>query len=486
MTNQYKPVRRTAARLVACGLIAGLLPGFLTGVANLHAQEEPAATVQRKKPNIIFILADDMGWGDLQVYGHPYMKTPNLNRLAAEGTRFTQFYVNATVCSPTRAAFMTGHFPARHRVHAAFMGLDEKRDMPRWLDPDVTTVTDLVKSAGYVTGHFGKWHLAGVGNKNAPGPGAYGIDDHRTFGTNGPDWNGRQKDPYFRAKSTDLIVDEAIRFIQANKDNSFYLNLWTLLPHTELKPTPEQLEVYKDLQPDKNDFDSWMRIYLGKAEKDENMDQQMKIYCASVTGLDKAIGRLLAALDELGLTNDTFVFFTSDNGPEDMGRKYGFYGAVGSPGPFRGRKRSMYEGGIRMPAIARWPGNIPAGRLDSTSVFSGVDWFPTISSITGIPMPDIKPDGEDASDILTGTARPRNKPIMWEWRFNVFGVNPQQPPQLAIRDGKWKLFINPDGSGVELYDIPADPEERNNLAGANPAVVQRLKSALLDWKKTLP
>jgi len=465
---------KTAGALVLAASVLGP-PAF----GQEAISQEPRAL---SKPNVIFILADDQGWGDLNVYGHPYLKTPNLDRLAAEGTRFAQFHVNATVCSPSRTAFMTGHFPARHKVHGHFDNhkVNEERDMPNWLDPDVTTVTDLVKSAGYVTGHFGKWHLCGANDTNAPSPGAYGIDDHRTIVSNSHGWRNDNFQPSeFLPRSTDLFVDEAIRFIQAHKAESFYLNLWTQIPHEKLMPTPEQLEVYKDLQPDKDDFDSWMRNYVGKAK---NLDQQMKIYCASVTSLDKAIGRLLAALDELGLTDDTFVFFASDNGPEEMG----FGNSVGSPGPFRGRKRSMYEGGIRVPAIARWPGHIPAGRVDSTSVFSAVDWLPTISSITGIPMPDIKPDGEDVSDILKGTSRPHNKPIMWEWRFKVFGVDPQQPPQLAIRDGQWKLFINPDGSKVELYDIPADPEERNNVAEANPAVVQRLKIALLDWKKTLP
>jgi N-acetylgalactosamine-6-sulfatase len=210
---------KTAGALVLAASVLGP-PAF----GQEAISQEPRAL---SKPNVIFILADDQGWGDLNVYGHPYLKTPNLDRLAAEGTRFAQFHVNATVCSPSRTAFMTGHFPARHKVHGHFDNhkVNEERDMPDWLDPDVTTVTDLVKSAGYVIGHFGKWHLCWSGEKTAPSPGAYGIDDHRTIVSNSHGWRNDNFQPSeFLPRSTDLFVDEAIRFIQAHKDESFYFN----------------------------------------------------------------------------------------------------------------------------------------------------------------------------------------------------------------------------------------------------------------------
>ena len=159
---------------------------------------------------------------------------------------------------------------------------------------------------------------------------------------------------------------------------------------------------------------------------------------------------------------------------------------MGATGVFRGRKRSLYEGGIRMPCIARWPGRIPADRVDKTSVIAAVDWLPTVCSLAGVQVPDIKPDGEDISDILQGATRPRRRPLFWEWRANVAGNQDYKPPSLAIRQGDWKLFANPDGSRRELYNIPKDPEEKLNVAERNPDVVAQLLPKLLKWKKTLP
>ncbi len=464
--------RRDFLRAAGGGAAALAMPG------RLPAADKPT----KAKPNIIFIFTDDLGWGDLGCYGHPYMKTPNLDKLAKQGTRFSQFYVNSGVCSPSRTAFMTGHYPARHRVHGHFAKPQQNkaRRMPNWLDPDVTTVTDLLKQAGYATGHFGKWHLGG--GQGAPQPSAYGIDDHRTLTGGAPSWDQKEH-THFRADSTGLFVDETIRFIKANRNKPFYVNLWTLVPHATLKPTADELKVYEDLKADKKDFQSYMREYVAQAP---DLNKQMKAYCASVTGMDKAIGRLMAALDKLGVSDNTLVFFTSDNGPEDYHIGNARNAGLGSPGPFRGRKRSMFEGGLRMPCIARWPGKIPPGRVDETSVMTGVDWLPTMCGIAGVKVPDIKPDGEDVSDMLMGKSRARKKPIMWEWRYGVAGEKAYRPPALAIRDGKWKLFVNPDGTGAQLYDIPADPQERKNLIKQHPDVAKRLTKQLLDWKKTLP
>ena len=353
--------------------------------------------------------------------------------------------------------------------------------MPNWLDPDVTTVCDLLKQAGYATAHFGKWHLGS--GPGAPYPGAYGIDVHRTVNSNGPGWDEVQKDPYFRAKSTGLFVDEAVRFIQAHKDRPFYINLWTLVPHAYLNPTPEELAVYKDLKVDPNDFPSWMRGYVGDAK---NPNQQMKVFCAAMTGLDKAVGRLLDFLDDEGLTEDTVIFFASDNGPEDYHVGNASNAGMGYPGPLRARKRSLFEGGVRTPLIVRWPGRVKAGRVDQTSVLCAVDFLPTLCKLAGVDLPDAEPDGEDMGDVLLGESRARNKPVYWEWRGGVAGNPDYRPPRLAVRDGRWKLFCNVDGSDVRLYDIPADPEERSNLAARNPEITVRLKAQLLAWKKTLP
>jgi len=420
-------------------------------------------------PNIVFILADDLGWGDLGCYGHTRLKPPRLDRLAREGALFTQFYVNASVCSPSRCAFMTGQYPARHRIHGHYADPKQNADrgMSNWLDPNVPNVASLLKSAGYATAHFGKWHLgAGAG---APKPTAYGFDEARTMVSVDPGWS--EPPATFWAKSTAAFVDEAIRFIRANKDRPFYVNVWTLVPHAPLNPTDDQMKPYERF--------SWGHgVHHKSAET---------IFYASVSDLDHQVGRLLDELNTLKLADKTLVVFSSDNGPEDIHITNAGHSGVGSAGPFRGRKRSLYEGGIRTPFIVRWPGHVPAGRLDHDSVVAGVDLLPTLCGLVGAKLPPTHAlDGEDVGDILQGHSRPRKTPLMWEWRFHVFGEPFHRSPILAIREGDWKLLMNPDRSRIELYDIPRDPTQLNNAADKHPEIVQRLADRVLAWQKTLP
>jgi N-acetylgalactosamine-6-sulfatase len=466
----------------------------------------PAADSTPGRPNIIFILLDDQGWGDAGAFGHPYMKTPHIDRLVGQSARFEQFYVANPVCSPSRAAFLTGHYPARHRIHGHFAtpALNAARGMPNWLDPELMTVFDLARSAGYATGHFGKWHL-GRG-KGAPAPDEYGIDDFRTVNSRKAAWKegssyltiemGRAPyyrfqegtDPYFRAKSTGLFVDEAIRFIKAHRDQPFFINLWTLVPHATLNPTPEELAVYDDLQVSPEDFPGWMRQYVADAMYPQ---QQMKVFCAAMTGLDAALGRLFDFLDAQNLADDTIIFMTSDNGPEDYHINTAVNSGMGFPGVLRARKRSLYEGGLRTQLLVRWPGKIEAGRVDKASLLTAVDFLPTVAKLIGAELPEeIHPDGEDVSDRLLGASHPRERPILWEWRFPLrFPIASNRayiPPGLAIRDNEWKLLVDPDGKRAELYRPVDDPEERHNLADQHPDVVDRLKPIVLQWQKTLP
>ena len=439
------------------------------------AAEDAAAGA--KRPNFIFIFADDMGWGDLSCYGHRELKTPHLDKLASQGALFSQFYVNAPLCSPSRAACMTGRFPAELSIHGAYAWakLNRGRTMPDWLDPATPMLTRALQANGYAVGHFGKWHLGYI--KGAPTPDKYGIDDYRTCVSQGKGWEGERTDPEFRAKSTGLFVDETIRFIRSSRkadpSKPFYVNLWTLLPHSILNPTDEQLEPFRKYSTDKT-------RHVGAKP----------IWYATMTDLDTQIGRLMKALDEMGLAEDTVVIFSSDNGPARMDNPNTNHSAFGSTGPFRGRKRSLYEGGVRMPFIVRYPRKIKAGRIDNDSIISGVDLVPTICSLAGVKVPaDLAAgiDGEDVSDILTtGKSRARKAPLMWQYRFRVPGRTIDRSPQLAIREGKWKLLFNPDGSRVELYDIPKDPSELDNLAGQNADVVKRLRAKALAWSKTLP
>jgi len=422
------------------------------------------------KPNFIFVLADDLGWGDLGCYGHPHIKTPHLDRLAREGTLFTQFYVNGSVCSPSRCAFFTGQYPARHKIHGHYATREqnEARGMSQWLEPTVPNVPKLLKSVGYATAHIGKWHLGN--NSGGPPTEKYGFDFVGTTEVGGG--VGPANDPHFRAKSTALFVDEAIRFVSEHKSQPFYLQLWTLVPHATLNPTDEQIKPYARFRAGGPNFP-----HRSAAEN----------FYASVTDLDTQIGRLVQSLDELGLASRTLILFSSDNGPEDIHIVNAGHSGIGSAGPFRGRKRSLYEGGIRVPGIIRWPGRVPAGVIDDASVVAGVDWLPTVCQLAGVPVPaSHKLDGENMSDVFLGQQRPRSTPLLWEWRFRIAGEPFHHSPQLAIRHGDWKLLLNPDRSRVELYDIKHDLTQLNNVAEQHPDIVAQLSEQVLAWQKTLP
>ncbi|HVU24126.1 MAG TPA: sulfatase-like hydrolase/transferase [Opitutus sp.] len=435
-----------------------------------------------ERTNIVFILADDLGWGDLGCYGNPQVHTPNLDGLARQGTRFTQFYVAAPVCSPSRAAFLTGEFPSREGIHGHFASIAQNaaRKMPQFLDPTRPTLVSDLKRAGYATAHIGKWHLRNnvaqlYGGEppddrgQGPTPAAYGFDyvgSGEPYGANGP-----PDDPYYRARSSRVFVDEALGFIKQHRDGPFYVELWALLPHARLNPRPDQLEPYAKLRPGP-DFP-----HHGAAE----------IYLSSVTDLDTQLGRLFAGLQELGLADNTLVVFTSDNGPEDIHVGNAGHSGIGSTGPFRGRKRSLYEGGIRLPLIVRWPGRVPAGRIDRRAVLSSVDFRPTFDRVAGIePAPGREADGEDVADIWQGGYHARRRPLFWEWRFSIVGDPVNHSPRLAVRDGEWKLLLNPDRSRVELYRPAEDPTELNNLAREHPHIVDRLAAKAIAWSQTLP
>jgi N-acetylgalactosamine-6-sulfatase len=434
----------------------------------LIAMAAPLAAADR--PNVIFILADDLGWSDLGCFGHPQIKTPNLDRLAREGTLFTQFYVCGSVCSPSRCAFFTGQYPARHRIHGHYATPEQNaaRGMSQFLDPNVPNVAALLKRAGYATAHVGKWHLGS--NSGGPQPDKYGFDFVGTGESGGAE--GPAADPFFRAKSTEIFVSETLRFIESHKAQPFYVQLWTLVPHATLHPTDEQMQPYAFLRPGGPKFP-----HHAAAE----------IFNASVTDLDTQIGRLLAGLERLGLADKTLILFSSDNGPEDIHIRNAGHSGVGSAGPFRGRKRSLYEGGVRVPGIVRWPGHVPAGRIEETAVVAGCDFLPTVCKLAGAAVPpEHALDGEDVSDILLGASRPRTRPLFWNWRFRIAGEPFHHSPMLAIRDGDHKLLMNPDGSRVELYDIPRDPTQLTNLAEIRPEVVERLRGQVLAWYETLP
>ena len=430
-----------------------------------------AAAQEAPRPNIIFIFGDDWGYGDLGCYGHTELKTPNLDRLAREGTRYTQFYVTSGVCSPSRTSVITGHYPDRHRVFGHFAGNDrnEARGMPNWLDPAAVSLPRLMQSAGYKTAHFGKWHLGGGGlphgDPSAPLPAEYGYDETRVWNGNGPTWNGTalwpsvrymDSDKVWAPASSELAVDATIRFVEAHKEGPFYVNLWLKDPHEPLWPTDEQRAPYANA-----------------------FDDPKECYYAVLTDADRHIGRLLDKLDALGLTENTLVIFSSDNGPENLNDTT----RAGITAGLTGRKRYFHEGGVRVPFIVRWPGHTPAGGVDTRSVLSTVDFMPTFCALAGAALPgDYAPDGVDMRAALEAKPFTRNAPLYWRKYFG----SKDNWPGAALRMGGWKLLRSGDGGKVALHNMLDDPFEEKNLAAARPELAKELSEKLDAWIATLP
>ncbi|GHB75097.1 N-acetylgalactosamine-6-sulfatase [Persicitalea jodogahamensis] len=432
-----------------------------------------------QQPNIIFVFADDWGFGDLGCYGNKEVSTPNLDKLATQGTRYTQFHVTSGVCSPSRSSVITGHFPARHRIHGHFAGneVNARRGMPNWLDENLPVCLPReMQRAGYATAHFGKWHLGGGGlphgDLSAPEPRQYGYDETRVWNGNGPTWNGDRLWPTTRYMDDDTVwiqnsskiaVDVTIDFLNRRKGKApLFVNLWLKDPHTPLAPTEAQRKPFKGLIPDK------------------------ETYYAVLSDADYHVGRLMKALTEMGLDENTLVIFSSDNGPAN----YAPARIAGSTAGLKGRKTDVFDGGVKVPLIMRWPGHIPAGRVDSTTVLSTVDLLLTFCALAGRRLPaDYQPDGESFAAIFSNKPFKRSKPLFWEWRFPYAGDDPYRQNSWvtsAIREGNWKLLADKDRKRIELYDISRDPFERQNLAGGNSKKAQQLLKKWDAWKGELP
>jgi len=443
----------------------------------------------KAQPNIIFILTDDMGYGDMGVAGNPYILTPNIDRLAHEGTRYTNFFVNSAVCAPSRVAFMTGHFPARLNAHHIYFNeeFNKRHQVPPYLDPNTFTLADALKNVGYTTAHIGKWHLAGL-VKDVPDPSNYGFDEWLITHGNIASSIYRQRwktTEHPVSMTSQWIMEDAVAFIKKHKDNNkpFYLNLWTLAPHSPLKPTPEELALYSELKASPDSFESWMHEYANDAK---NFNEQMKIYAATMTGLDTAIGKLLTYLDETGLAENTIIIFSSDNGPEDYHEGGSGNAGVGSPDIYRGRKRSPYLGGMKVPMIVRWPAGTPAG-AENASVWSAIDFLPTIASIAGSSEVDKHYiDGENMASVFHGAEQIRNRPLFWEWKNEIFGnEKAYRSPQVCMLAGDWWAGWNPDGERIELYNISKDPAQVNNVKEDYPEITAKMVNQLKAWKATL-
>lgn len=467
------------ATRAALGISALALAGFMTGPVaagpgvSPSRPDAPARAV--RQPNILFILVDDLGFGDLSLTGNKLVATPNIDALARDGLVMTQFYDAAPICSPSRSALMTGQFPARHRF-VTFIA-DRKRNralgQADWLDPNLPTLPRALRMAGYATGHFGKWHLGGGRDvDDAPLPSAYGFDESYTqFEGLGPrvlandvitplarqsaamgqgriDWLPRWD-------FTGRYVDRMLDFARRSKDRPWFAQLWLDDVHSPWRPSAGQLAAVKG--------------------KGRNAGEDR--FLAVLVAMDAEIGRLVAGLRAAGELDDTLILFTSDNGPMTGAQN------PGSAGPWRGRKAGLYEGGIRQPLIVRWPGHARPGSSDAASVVNAVDMFPTLARIGGAAGP-AGVDGIDVSaalhgkpirsrpDIFTHIGRPRSETALG--------------PLYSIRSGPWKLLMDIDGSGVELYNLDADPGETRDRAMQEAAVTKRLSVRLRRWIASLP
>ena len=485
-------VRRRIFATAAMGLaVIASLPGAaaLAQTSSPARVTEPSRQAERP-PNILFILVDDMGFGDLSVMGNKKVQTPNLDRLAREGVLLTKFYDAAPICSSSRAGFLTGRFPA----DVGFVGITGGRarnaeiGQVDWLDPKLPTIARLLQQNGYKTAHIGKWHLGGgrdIGD--APWPTAYGFDkSFTTFEGLGPRvlvsdeerFLAQQSDklgqgPRFwelKTNLTGLYADMTVDFVAQHAEKPWFVNLWLNDMHDPWAPDDESLS-----------------DVMGKGTSSD--DDRM---LASLVKMDKTLGRLVERLDQMGEMDNTLILFTSDNGPSPLAR-YHERGesAPGSTEGLRGRKFSLYEGGIRQPLILYWRGHMKVGSRDEQTVAQGVDLLPTFAGILGVKKP-AGSVGIDLSPALRGQPITKRPDLFWAYGKEgrpLLG-KPSQPidvsPRFAVREGDWKLLANDGGADIELYDLARDPMEKQDMAASEPEVRGRLLTKLKKWLAQLP
>ena len=440
-----------------------------------------SSTFANEKPNIILLLADDLGHGDLSCFGSPAVKTPRLDRLASEGTRFTHFYAASAVCSPTRASVLTGRYPLRFDITKHFNARNN------WLPESATTVAELLGGAGYATAHVGKWHLGGLhvdeqGKRlnNQPGPKQHGFDFYQTqieqqplrgqmgsrrtlFRKGGTVLlrNGQKisdDHPYYSKHFTDANGDFSVELIEklSASEKPFFINLWWLVPHKPYEPAPEP---------------HWSKTAAEGISDDQHRFRSM------VQHMDTKIGRILDKLDELKIADNTLVLFTSDNGAA-------YEGFIGD---LKGGKTDLHEGGIRVPMIARWPGKIPAGKTSDAFGHTN-DLLPTFCEAAGLDLSkELNVDGLSLLPHLKGGSPPSDtdRGTVF-WQLNLYKhmqrhyPKPEPYATEVAKQGKWKLLAL-KGKPVELFDVESDPNELQNVIDNHPDLVTSLTAELKDW-----
>lgn len=457
---------------------------ILALVAHTANIESASAELQvSEKPNIVVIFIDDMGFADPSCFGNPLIKTPHIDSLASDGIKLTNFYVNSPICSASRVALTTGQYQGRWRIHSFLNSRagNANRGMANYLDASAPTTAKKLKAAGYSTAHFGKWHMGGGRDvDDAPLPQAYGFDESLvSFEGLGdrlisnPKGIERAKAlghgrviPCERWERMQIQTDRTIDFIRRHRDGPFYVRLFPNDVHDAHVPLPGSADKFKSV----------------------SKDPYFRNFFAVLEEMDKQIGRVISTIDELSLGKSTLILFTSDNGPTDWPRKYKTGPPAGFTGPYRGRKWSLFEGGIRMPFIARWTGTIPAGIEDTSSVMSAIDVSPTICRFAGVPVEDDL-DGLDRRNVVLGKASRRSKPVFWQYGHPhaiLKGGKPEhQSPTFAMRDGSWKFLVNPDGSEAQLYDLEADEGETFNVLSKQPERAAVMAGQISAWADDL-
>lgn len=439
-----------------------LRPGaFLLLALTLLACTQPAdQEASRRPPNIVFLLLDDMGYADVGAYGNAYHKTPNIDRLAADGMRFTDAYAAAPNCSPTRGSILTGRWPARNRVTQYLPGnvLPYAKllqaELPLGLPLSEAVIAEPLQAAGYATASIGKWHLGG----GDYAPQNRGFD----LAFAGGHWNAHKSmfapHPFVEVPDsqegdylTDRLTSEAIKFIEANQENPFFIYLPYYAIHTPIQAKQDLIDGYQG--------------------REDPTGRNNAVYAAMTEGVDQSVGALVAKLDELGLSEDTMIVFFSDNGGVPR---------LAFNGGFRSGKGYLWEGGVREPLIIKWPGVVEPGAVERTPVQS-IDFYPTILEAAGVPDLDGHAvDGESLMPLLRGQAQSWTRDTLY-WHYPHY-ANAGSTPTGSIRRGDWKLIEFFEDSHVELYQLAEDPSESNDRAAEQPERAAELQAALATWR----
>lgn len=439
------------------------LISFLLPLASVAAAETPG-----NSPNVILIYVDDMGIGDIGCYGGKFTPTPNIDRLAEDGLKMEQYYAAAPVSSPSRCSLITGRFPLSCGINTFLSKIEHNRNCEQkdFLSPYLPSMVRAFQQAGYATAHIGKWHLGGGRDVyDAPSIIEYGYDEYlSTYESPDPDsaitateWIWSEKDSIKRWNRTKYFVDKSIEFIKKHKEKPFFLNLWPDDMHTP-----------------------WVPECLADDKKSRFSE---KAFIPVLSEFDRQIGRLVAALDDMNLSPNTILIFTSDNGPDPS------FSQLRSAG-LRGTKNSLYEGGIRMPFIIKYPARIKPGTINTNTVVCSVDLYPSLCSIAGIHTEKgYEGDGADMSKaLLCREETLRKKDLMWDFGRNEYFKYPNESfnksPHLAIRSGKWKLLVNSDKTEMQLYDIENDKYEKNNLVSSHKYIAETLADKVITWYNT--